>query len=83
MDPDDVPASVTKLVYTDPDNPSVSQNAIAVTLAHYWPAIERHIREEVASELASLGIVDLSSHRTGYAEGWNDALRGACNRIRS
>jgi hypothetical protein len=39
---DDVPASVSKLVYTDPGVDGMSQNQLAQMLAHYWPAIRDH-----------------------------------------
>lgn len=57
MDPDDIPTEITKLVYTAPKiggfGPSavrLSQNEAAEFLAHFWPAIERHVREQVATE---------------------------------
>lgn len=55
MNPNDIPTSVTKLVYTDPHtvNGPLSQNGIAELLTHYWPAIEAHIREQVAQEAPS------------------------------
>ncbi|MFD5564484.1 hypothetical protein [Kitasatospora griseola] len=58
ISPDDIPTSVTQLVYTAPwvGDPKycavkLSQNEIAEQLAHYWPAIEQHIREQVAQEI--------------------------------
>lgn len=60
MNPDDIPTSVTQLVYTAPEigGPatgihSVSQNDMAKLLAHFWPAIEAAIREQVAREITS------------------------------
>lgn len=50
MDPDDIPTEITKLAYSDPTGASMSQNRAARMLAHYWPAIEAHIREQVAAE---------------------------------
>jgi hypothetical protein len=57
MSPEDVPTSVTQLVYTAPwiGDPKtyafkLSQNEAAVMLAHYWPAIEEHIRSQIAKE---------------------------------
>lgn len=58
MTPDDIPTSVTKLVYTDPCGIVLSQNQAAVFLAHYWPAIEQRIREQVAQELLAVDPVD-------------------------
>lgn len=65
VSPDDIPTSVTKLVYTAPwvGDPKyyaskLSQNEIAAQLAHYWPAIEQHIREQVAQELLAVDPVD-------------------------
>jgi hypothetical protein len=56
--PDDIPTSVTQLAETAPEigGPatgirSVSQNDMAKLLAHFWPAIEAHIREQVAQQL--------------------------------
>lgn len=53
MNADDIPTEVTKLAYTCPLSISkaVSQNQVAELLAHYWPAIEKHIREQVATEI--------------------------------
>lgn len=53
--PDDIPTSVTKLVYTCPLDTSraVSQNEAAALLAHYWPAIEQHFRRLLADEIAA------------------------------
>ncbi|MFJ6215056.1 hypothetical protein ACIQGZ_17225 [Streptomyces sp. NPDC092296] len=58
MTGDDIPTEITKLVYTSPwvGNPAtramkLSQNDAAAQLAHYWPAIEAHIREQVATEI--------------------------------
>lgn len=48
MNPDDIPTSVTNLVYTAPwigDSQyglRLSQNDAATQLAHYWPAIAEH-----------------------------------------
>lgn len=49
--PDDIPASVTQLVYTDPSGCVLSQNQAAAMFTHYWPAIEQHIRGMVAQEI--------------------------------
>jgi len=57
--PDDIPTSVTRLIYTyRPDGhredsflPDLSQNQTAELLAHFWPAIEQHIREQIAQQL--------------------------------
>lgn len=60
MNPDDIPTKVTKLVYTAPEIGgaatgihSVSQNDMAKLLAHFWPAIEAHLREQIATEIES------------------------------
>lgn len=55
---DDIPTSVTQLVYTAPpidENHNgkplhLSQNKTAELLAHYWPAIEAHFRGQIAVE---------------------------------
>lgn len=61
MDPMDIPTEVTELVYTAPWTGSrylrteaAAKNEAAAQLAHYWPAIEAHIRKEVADEIAAL-----------------------------
>lgn len=56
MDPMNVPTDVTKLVYTCPLSISkaVSQEQVAVLLAHYWPAIEKHVRAQVLDEAAEV-----------------------------
>lgn len=57
MDADDIPTGITQLTYTAP-GPALSQNDAAKLLAHYWPAIEQHIRGQVSTEiLASPGHV--------------------------
>ncbi|MGW6912533.1 hypothetical protein ACWGB8_01725 [Kitasatospora sp. NPDC054939] len=50
MNPDDIPAAVTQLVYTDPTGIVLSQNQAAAYLAHYWPAIKAHILREAATQ---------------------------------
>ncbi|MDX3230576.1 hypothetical protein [Streptomyces sp. ME19-01-6] len=57
MSPDDIPTEITKLVYTCPLSASQgrSQNEVATLLAHYWPAIEQHIRQQVAGEILASG----------------------------
>ena len=52
MLPDDIPAKIAKLVYTAPRCNPRSENDAAEYLAHYWPAIERHVREQVATDIA-------------------------------
>ena len=51
---DDIPTSVTKLVYTAPWILPRSQNDVAELFAHFWPAIERHFRDQVLAEAAEL-----------------------------
>lgn len=57
MLPDDIPTEITKLTYADHRDlvragmPVLSQNQTAAVLAAYWPAIEQHIRAQVAEEL--------------------------------
>jgi len=45
----DIPTAITRLTYDAP-GPVMSQHTVADVLAHYWPAIERHVREQVAEE---------------------------------
>lgn len=53
MSPDDIPVSVTQLVYTDPHDATgrLSQNQLAIAFTHYWPEIQRCVREQVAREI--------------------------------
>jgi hypothetical protein len=59
MNPDDIPAAVTALVYTDPSGVAFTQSQLAAFLTHYWPAIQAHVRKQaetaVADEMAGLG----------------------------
>jgi hypothetical protein len=57
MSPDDIPTEITTMAYTAP-GPRLSQNAAATLLAHYWPAIEQHVREQVAEELLAVDPVE-------------------------
>lgn len=56
MHADDIPTEITKLTYSrvqalgEAGLPVLSQNQTAEFLAHYWPATEAHIREQVAQE---------------------------------
>jgi hypothetical protein len=93
MQPDDVPTEVTKLVYTCPMSASrgYSQNEVAAMLAHYWPAIEAHIRAQIADEVQGLQTrvaeleedsAVLSALRAGGVDNWggySDALSGIEN----
>jgi hypothetical protein len=49
---DDIPGSVTKLVYTCPlgISKAVSQNQVADLLTHYWPAIREHFATQVEGQ---------------------------------
>jgi hypothetical protein len=55
VNPDDIPTEITKLVYTLPFDTSkaYSQDQAADLLAHFWPAIEERIREQVADEIGA------------------------------
>lgn len=76
---DDIPTSVTKLVYTCPFETSkaYSQNQVAELLAHYWPAIAEHFARKVhkLKDPAPAG----SEH---YRSGWDDAVEAAADTIR-
>ncbi|MFI5749033.1 hypothetical protein ACIBBE_24575 [Streptomyces sp. NPDC051644] len=52
MDADTIPTHITALAYTAP-GPKLSQNDTAALLAHFWPAIEEHIRRQAAAETLS------------------------------
>lgn len=49
MDPDDIPTEITKLADTSPYY--LKSATVPVILAHFWLAIEAHIREQVAQEI--------------------------------
>jgi hypothetical protein len=49
--PDDIPTSVTKLSETAPNVAMTDPKRAAWALAHFWPAIEQHIREQIAQQL--------------------------------
>jgi hypothetical protein len=66
--PDDIPVSVTRLIYTDPAGCVLSQNQAAVMFTHYWPAIEQHIREQIAQE------IDAAADRV-FSEYTEDAMK--------
>ncbi|MEZ0090026.1 hypothetical protein [Streptacidiphilus sp. EB129] len=51
MQADDIPTSITNLIYSAPFKNQLSQNDVAALVAHFWPAIEQHIREQVATEI--------------------------------
>lgn len=46
MAPDDIPTSVTDLIYSAPFKNQLSQNNVAELLAHFWPAIRTHFLNE-------------------------------------
>ncbi|WP_331750713.1 hypothetical protein OG215_36165 (plasmid) [Streptomyces globisporus] len=50
MHADSIPSHITQLTYSAP-GPALSQNQAAALLAHYWPAIEQHIRHLVSDEI--------------------------------
>lgn len=83
MDPMDVPTEVTKLVYTAPRTEARSQNQVAELIAHYWPAIEKHMREQVGRELWGQRIAETpQGWSERYVGGWNDALDAAVDKVR-
>jgi hypothetical protein len=59
VNPDDIPTEITRLTYSAPPVDKnhngtplhLSQNRAAEQIAHYWPAIEKHVREQVAGEI--------------------------------
>lgn len=57
MTPDEIPTDIAKLIYTAPAvvadggaGRKLSQNQAAKFLAHFWPAIEEHIRAQIDQE---------------------------------
>jgi hypothetical protein len=85
VNPDDIPTEITKLVYTAPKiesyRPSgeLSQNQTAEMLAHFWPAIEAHIRQQVAEEVTA-GLTAMHDDPT-TAEHYRPGLRGALRNV--
>lgn len=84
MNPDDIPTEITKLTYRSISAlqqvglPVLSQNQTAEFLAHFWPAIEAHLREQIATEIEKSefrrGVPAGSGHYVGgYIDGLNDA----------
>ncbi|MFF2228635.1 hypothetical protein ACFVV7_35545 [Streptomyces globisporus] len=53
-DADSVPSHITALTYTAP-GPVLSQNGAAEVIAHYWPAIEKHLRGQISAEILASG----------------------------
>lgn len=51
MRPDDLPVSVTDLIYRAPFPERLSQNDVKALIVHFWPSIEQHVREQVAAEI--------------------------------
>lgn len=84
---DDIPTTVTKLVYTAPEIKTplfavkLSQNDVAKQFTHYWPAIEEHFRELIASELESADASANGPLEPSY-EGPNVALDAVVRIIR-
>jgi hypothetical protein len=76
MEPENIPVEITRLVYIDRTNPGRSQNTIAETLAHYWDAIEKEIREKIAADLDFVRKSDISR------SDWDDCLLYVANRVR-
>jgi hypothetical protein len=57
VNPNDIPAHIITMAYNLPmSHPMqpLSGMGIATGLAHFWPAIETHIREQIASDLYAL-----------------------------
>lgn len=85
MNPDDIPTEITKLMWTAPFvsiSPTEHINLTApdtrAVLAHFWPAIEAHLREQIATEIEKSefrrGVPAGSGHYVGgYIDGLNDA----------
>lgn len=86
--PDDIPTTVTRLVYTAPKvasyRPSgeLSQNQAAEFLAHFWPEVEQHIREQIAREIEQAAEASANStvdrpryERGGFLNDWQWAAQ--------
>lgn len=76
MKADDIPTDITHLVYTAPEIGgaatgihSVSQNDMAKLLAHFWPAIEAHIRKHMADQLINRASLS-ANHLDDYTVEW-------------
>lgn len=72
MNPDDIPTTITQLTYTAPfataDLPILSQNDTAKMLAHYWPAIEAHVREQADTFTTIRRLVDWLDQKNGTGD---------------
>lgn len=80
MNPKDIPATITRLIYGDPIHRGqlkISQNDIARSLAHYWPAIEQHIRRQIAQQIeaAAPNRPNLSATLAAMQAGYEAAAR--------
>jgi hypothetical protein len=76
MNPLDMPSEITALADTCPLY--LKPATVPTVLAHFWPAIEAHIREQVAQEIEKSefrrGVIAGSGHYVGgYIDGLNDA----------
>jgi asparagine N-glycosylation enzyme membrane subunit Stt3 len=58
VSPDDIPTEITALIYSAPFKNRLSQNDVAAILAHFYPAIEQHVRATVAEELQAVDPVE-------------------------
>ena len=76
MLPDDIPTEVTKLVYGARFCETLGQAQAAIMLAHFWPAIEQHIRAQVALEIETTAEANrqglLPRPKPGHGERLND-----------
>lgn len=79
MTPDQIPTSITELVDGEQaDNlyaqgfPVLSQNDAAKLIAHFWPAIEAHIRKQIARDILNDQTDVPWRYTTGAPGGWID-----------
>lgn len=53
MLPEDLPTEIKDLIYSAPFKNRLSQGDVRTLLVYFWPAIEQHIRSQVAEEFAA------------------------------
>jgi hypothetical protein len=71
MDPLNIPTEITALADTCPLY--LKPPTVPTVLAHFWPAIEAHLREQIAQEVATrLGEI---RDDPSTAERYHDGLR--------
>lgn len=75
MNPPDIPAEIAELADTAPYY--IKPTAVPAVLAHYWPAIEQHIRRQIAQQIeaAAPNRPNLSATLAAMQAGYEAAAR--------